>query len=157
MPRRRFHRVAVIALPQKRDHSAARVACARIINDRFEAVADFDAVLAVIGRQQQKNAAIVFFASDSQLLIKVHGVRVDAFSIQRADRHDSHLRPGFLLKFRAQSLQGSFLLRADHPRKVRHIAGGMNALDVFGERETRAKERGAQQDGASKKVSSTHL
>ena len=46
---------------------------------------------------------------------------------------------------------------ADHPRKVRHIAGGMNALDVFGERETRAKERGAQQDGASKKVSSTHL
>jgi hypothetical protein len=110
-----------------------------------------------MGREQQENAATVFFAPDSQLLEKINGVIVDDFSIQRADRHDRHLDAGFLLEFGAQRFQAGFFLGANYPCQVRYIAGGMNAFDVFGVREPRARERGAQQDGVSKKSSNTHL
>src|SRR5438105_2130628 len=97
-----FHRVAIIALPEIRHHGAPRVPGARIINDRLEAVANLDAILAVIGRQQQKYTAIVFFAADAKLLEEVDRVILDAFSFQRTYCHDSHLRAGLLFQFGAQ-------------------------------------------------------
>ena len=156
LPRGGFNGVAVIALPQKRHHRTARVARARIIDHRFEAVTHLDAVLAIIRRHQQQNAAIVFLASDSKLPEEIDRIIFDALPIQRTNRNDGELRACFLFEFRAEGFQFSGLVGPNDSRQVRHVARGMDALDVFSPRENCAKKRRAQQDSSSGKMVSAH-
>src|SRR5439155_6335888 len=88
---------------------------------------------------------------------EIDRIILDALPIQRTHGHDRQLRARFLFELRAQRLQTRLLLRADDSRQICDIARGMNALDVFGTRENRAKKRGAQQGSSSKKKDSAHL
>jgi len=134
LPRGRFDGATKVALPQKRNHGAARVSGPRIIDYWLEAVTYFDPVFAFVRGYQQKDAAIILLTPDAQLLIKVHRVILDALPFQRMHSDNRHLGAGFLLQFGSERFESCFSIRLDGAGKVGDIAGRMNFLDVFGGR-----------------------
>jgi len=103
-------------LPQEGNHGAASIASARIVDDGFKAVADFDAVLAVVGSYQQQNAGGVFFCANTEMFEQIHRVIFDRPIVERADGDDGHLCAGFLLQFGAQSFQTLASRGGNHTR-----------------------------------------
>jgi hypothetical protein len=89
-------------LAEKGNHGAACIACARVVDDRFEAVANFDAVLAIVGREQEQNPGIVFFCADTEMFEDIDGVVFYRTIVERPDGNDGELRARFLLQFGAQ-------------------------------------------------------
>lgn len=123
---------AVIARPEVRNHYAAGVASARVVDDRFGAVTDFYAVLPVIGSDEEENTFVGFFAPDADLFVEIGGVGFNVIAVERFNRDDGHLSAGFLLKLSAQSFELGLGLRLEDTGEIGHVAGGPNSLKVFG-------------------------
>ena len=136
LPRSYFDGTAEIASPQKRNHCTAGVPSARIIDYWLQAITYFDPVFALVGGNQQEDAAILVFTPDAKLLIKVHRIILDALPLERMHRNNRHLRAGFLLKLSTQRFQSGLGVRLDSAGEVGDIAGRMNLLEVFGGRRT---------------------
>src|SRR5207247_2190736 len=100
-PCRPLRRLAIIVLAQVGHHGAPGISRPRIIDHRFEPVAHFDAVFALVGSDEQQHAAIVFFTSDSKLLEQIHRVVLDTLAFERLDGDNRQLRAGLLLHLRA--------------------------------------------------------
>ena len=62
------HRAVVVVLPEQRDSFAAKTSDFAIGQDRFQPVADFDAVFPVLHRQEDQNAVVGGLAADAPLL-----------------------------------------------------------------------------------------
>jgi len=88
---------AVVTLAEVRSHQAASITGASIINNGFEAVADFDAVAAIVGSDKKQGAAVVLFGAYTELLIQPGGIGVDVVAVEGFDSDDSQLRAGFVL------------------------------------------------------------
>src|SRR6266849_9080788 len=122
---------AVIGLAQKWNHGAPGISCARVIDNRLQAVADFDAVFVLVGCYKKQHTAIVAFAADPKLLVQIHAIVFDAFTVQRFHRDNRDLRASFLLDFIAKRLKPRLGIRGDHAREIRHITGRVNGLGIF--------------------------
>jgi len=108
-----FDAGAVISLEKIGAHQAACVARAGIVDDRLEAVAYFDAVGAFGGRDEEENAAIIFFVADAELLKKIVAILIDVPAIEGANGDDGHLRAGFLFELEAEGFEAGFGVRSD--------------------------------------------
>ena len=84
-------------MAEKGNHGAACIACARVVDDRFEAVADFDAVLAIVGCEQEQDAGIVLSCADTEMFEEIDGVVFYRPIVERPDGDDGELRARFLL------------------------------------------------------------
>src|SRR5216683_1196988 len=144
LPRGNLCRLAVIALAQERHHRSAGVPGARIIDHWFKPVPNLDPVLSLVGCDQQQHAAIVLLASNSQLLVEINRVILHAFTFERANRHNRHLRPGFLFDFRAQRFEPGFRFRANNARQVGYVARGADLLNAFRRSEAHSQEKQAE-------------
>jgi hypothetical protein len=82
LPSRRFECAIIVAAAQEGNHGTAGVTGAGIVDDRLKAIAHFDAVFPLRRGNKQQNAAIILFAADAQMLVKVNGVRFDRFSFE---------------------------------------------------------------------------
>ena len=126
LPRRNFHCRTVIILPEKRNHGAACVSGTRIVDDGFNPIAHFYAVLAIVRSKQQQNAGTLFFRADSQMLKKIDGVIFDWPAVQRFNSDDGELRAAFLLEFGAERFQTLLCILRNDPGQIGDIAGGRN-------------------------------
>src|SRR5260370_10876520 len=156
VPRGNLGGLAVVALAQVGHHRAAGISRARIIDHRLKPVAHFDAVFALVGSDKQQHSTILFLTADAQLFVALHPVILDAFSFERVDGHNCHLRASLLLNLRAQRLEPCSGFWADHTSQVTHITGGMNFLDVFRCAEHCAEQKQAVKHCGSKEVSFSH-
>lgn len=123
---------AVVALSEKRNHCAAGVACAGIVDDRLETIANFGPILVFERRYEQEDAAIVFFVADAELLEEFVAELLDGLSFEGADGNDCHLRAGFLLELGAEIFEARRGGRSDDVGEIGDVTGGMNVLDLFG-------------------------
>jgi len=68
---------AEITLAQEGHHQSASVACACIIDDRFEAIAHFRPILSIVWCNQKERTSIVFLGANPQVLIQVVCIRLN--------------------------------------------------------------------------------
>src|SRR5579863_6613831 len=134
LPRGDFDGRAVIVLPEKGNHGAAGIACTRVINYWFQAVADFDAVLAIVGSEQQEHAGVVLFCAYAEMFEEIDGVVFDGAIVERADGDDGELRAGFLLEFGAKRFQAVASRRGNDSGEIGDVAGGRDFVDIVRER-----------------------
>ncbi len=147
MPRGDFDGGAVIILTKKGNHGAASIAGARVINYRFEAVADFDSIFAIVWSKQQQRSGVVFFRADAEMFEEIDGIVFDRAIIERTDGDDCELRAGFLLQLGAERFQAFASGGRNHPGKIADVTGRRNCVDVVGERRaTRTKRQYEQKD-----------
>ena len=91
----------VVATAEEGNHEAAGVTGTRVVDHRLGAVADFDAVFAVVGRNEKKDAFAGFFGADAELFVEVRGISFDIVAIKGFHGDDGHLGAGFLLELQA--------------------------------------------------------
>lgn len=136
--------VAVIVLAKKRHHRATCVSGPGVIDDGFEAIAHLDAIFMFVGGEQEKYAAIVLFAADAKLFVKIDGILLDAFAFERVHGHDGHLRAGFLLEFGAEIFEANLRGGFDHASEVGDITRRTNVFDFLrsgGAKKTEQKKK----------------
>jgi len=95
----------VVILPQQRDRFAAKASDLAIRQDRFQPVADFDAVFVVLHRQQDQDSVVRGFAPDSPLLVQGHGVALDVGAVQGIYCDHGNLRLRFLVELLADVIE----------------------------------------------------
>ena len=127
-------------MAEKRNHGAASIACACVIDDGFKAVADFDPVLAIVGSEQQKHAGVVLLCADAEMLEEIDGVVFNRAIVERTDGDDGELRAGFLLELGAERFKAVASGGRNDAGEVGDVAGGGNFIDVVGERDACAKK-----------------
>jgi hypothetical protein len=127
-----FDAGAEIVDAEKWNHGAACVASASVGDDRLEAVADFCPVLMFGRRDQEKDAAVIFFSADAELFEEFVPVLLDRFAFEGAHRDDSHLRVSFLFELGAEVFEASFAFGSEDTGEVSDITGGMDVFDFFG-------------------------
>ena len=131
LPGRHRDPAVVIAFPEVGYEQATRVTCTRISDHRFEAVADFRPILAVIGGDQQQDSAIIFFRSNPKLLVQTVRVSLDFGPVQGFDGHDGHLRAGLFLQFLAERFELNFCLRLNNSSAIGDVAGWVEILEII--------------------------
>ena len=103
--RHQRHGAVVVVLPQQRDSLAAEASDLAVGQDRFQSVADFDAVFVVLHRQQDQDTVVRGFASDTPLLVQGDGVALDVRTVESVYRDYGDLRLGFLVELLADVVQ----------------------------------------------------
>jgi hypothetical protein len=102
LPGSDFDGGAEVVLAKERNHRAANVAHASVINDRFEAIAYLDAIFAVVGREEQEDAGVLLFCPYAEVFEEIDGIVFDGAIIERTHGDDGELRGGFLVEFGAE-------------------------------------------------------
>jgi len=153
LPGGSFDAGTVVSLKKIGAHQAAGVASAGVVDDRLEAVADFDAIFAVGRSNEEKNAAIVFFVADTELFEEVVAILIDVFAIEGTDGDDGHLGAGFLFDFEAEGFEAGFRVGRNDAGQVGDVAGGVNVLDVVrvggaGECQNQEKKKEPRREGS---------
>ena len=92
--RRGQQRSAIVSLPQDRPDAAQNAAGVSIRNDRFQPVADLDAILVVLDRQQHQQAFVGSLFADAPFLEQADGDVLDRLVFERIHRDDGELRAG---------------------------------------------------------------
>src|SRR5262249_13954399 len=131
-------RAAIIPLDKQRYHLAPEPAYLAIRQDRFEAVADLHAVLAVLGGQQDQHAAVALLGTNPPARRQPDRKLLDRQALERADSHDRNLRAGHFVHFLGEGAEPRLALRIEHPGKVIHVALRLELFDVFPARGMRA-------------------
>jgi len=88
------HRRAVIALPQQRPHLPQRIADESVGKDRLQAVADFDAILMILDREEHQEAGILTFFPNAPFAKQSVGVVFYGIAIGAVDGDQGDLRAG---------------------------------------------------------------
>ena len=140
-----FGGLAVITLAKNGNHGAADVTGARVVDDGFEAVADFDAILTVGGSEEEKDAAIVFFTADAELFEDVDGRLFNVLTVERFYGDDGDLDAGFLLDFEAEGFQAGLRGGVNYAGAIGDVAGGVEIFEVVGVREEGCAKKEAQE------------
>ena len=99
------YRAVVVILPEQRDRLAAKASDLAVGQNRLQAVADFDAVLPVLHRQQDQDSVVGGLAADAPLLVQGDGVALDVRTVQGIHRDDGDLRVRFLVDLLADVVQ----------------------------------------------------
>ncbi len=115
------HSAAVVALFQVGHHLAADVPRASVVNDGLQAVAHFDLVLALLGRQQKQDTAVLFLRTNTELFVEIGSVIFPGAAVEGVYGHDRNLRPCFLLDLGAQRLQLGLGRGINDARKIRDV------------------------------------
>ena len=118
-----FDSGADIVLSEEGNHRTTGVARAGIINDGLDAVADFDAIFAIVGSEEQENAGVLLFCADSEMFEEIDGVIFDGATIERANRNNGELSAGFLFKLGAERFEALAGGSRDDAGKVGDVAG----------------------------------
>jgi hypothetical protein len=132
-------RRAVLPLPQKRQHFATEAAYFAIGQDRFEAVADFSPVLAIIDGQQHHHAAVFAFWSDAPFLKEAIREILRRIAFERMDGYDGKLRVGLPIELLAQCRNFLARFRIHYACEIVNVTLRRKPFDFFRSRETRAR------------------
>ncbi len=95
----------VVILPQQRDRFAAKASDLAIGQDRLQPVADFDAVFAVLHRQQDQHSVVRGFAANAPLLVQGDGVALNVCTVEGIYGDHGNLRMGFLVELLADVIE----------------------------------------------------
>ncbi len=121
----------VIALAQIRHHFAADRSDFTVGQNSFQAVSDFKPVMVVVGRNQEKQAAVGTLRPHLPLFFQPHGEIVNGVIAGRMDGHDGNLGVGLVIDFCAKRFQAAARRCRQHPGEIVHIAGGLQIADLF--------------------------
>lgn len=122
---------AVVADSELRDGFAPKIADESIGENRLQAVADFNAVFALSGSDEDEHAAIFLLRANSPARRKVYRVFVDGFAFERTDGNDGDLRLGFFVQFAANIFDDLFRVGRNDAREVADITLGTERLWVL--------------------------
>ncbi len=103
--RHQRHGAVVVVLPQQRDSLAADASDLAVGQDRLQSVADFDAVFVVLHREQDQDAVVRGFVSDTPLLVEGDRVALDVCTVESVYCDDGDLRLGFLVELLADVVE----------------------------------------------------
>lgn len=132
MPGSSFNASAVISLKKIGAHEASRIAGTGVVDDGLETVADFSPILTFGWGDEKENAAVVFFAADTELFVEFVAILFGGFAFKGAHCHDGHLGAGFLFELEAETFEAGFAIGVDNAGKIGDVAGGVDVLDVVG-------------------------
>ncbi len=118
----------IVASLQKRHCFTAKTAHFSVGENRLQAIAHFDPILPVIGREKNQHAARLLFGSHAPLGRQIDCKLLDGLIAQGRNGYDSDLRLGLLLDFAAKRSQSFPGRRAQHSREIAHIALGLEVL-----------------------------
>jgi len=124
LPRGDFDCQSVIILPEEWNHGAPGIAGSRVVDNRFDAVAGFDSVFAVVGSEEEQNAGTFFFGADAQVFEKIDGVIFHRAVVEGFDGDDGHLRAGFLFEFGAERFEALFGRLRNDSGEIADVSGG---------------------------------
>src|SRR5262245_42084399 len=99
-----------VILPEKGNHGATGVSRASVVDDGFDAVADFDTVFSVVRCKEQQDSGTLLFCADAEMLEEIDCIVFDGTVVEGSNGDDGELRAGFMLQFGTKRLQA--LLRA---------------------------------------------
>ena len=145
LPSSDFHGSGEIVLTKERNHRAASVARASVIDDGLEPVTDFHAIFAVVGSEEQNHTGVLLFCADAEMFEEIDSVVFYRAIVEGTHSDDGELRAGFLFKFAAQSLQPLASAGRDYAGKIGNVPGRDDSLDIVRERgrECEQKHQGA--------------
>src|SRR5260370_13340567 len=90
-----FNRRSVIILSEKGNHSTASIAGASVIDDWFNAVANFYSIFAIVGSDEKQDAGIFFFGASAKVPEEIDGVIFDCTIFERFYGDNGLFRAGF--------------------------------------------------------------
>jgi hypothetical protein len=140
LPSGDFNRRSVIILSEKGNHSTASIAGASVIDDWFNAVADFYSIFAIVGSDEKQDAGIFFFGASAKVPEEIDGVIFDWTIVERFDGDDGHLRAGFLFELGAECFQVLLGGWRNDSGEIGDVACGRNSVDVVAEGGRRSKK-----------------
>lgn len=149
LPRGDFDCGAVIILPEKGNHGTACITGTRVIDDRFDAVADFDSIFAVVGCEEKQNAGTFFFGANAKMLEEIDCEIFHRAVVERFDGDNGHLRGGFLFELGAERFEALFGSLRNDSGEIGDVSGGRNFVDVVAEsgRSSEKQNRKGEKDG----------
>ena len=127
-------RLAVIFAAHQRDGFALKASYFAIGQNRFQAIADFNAGAVIPDGVENQDSAIGRFAADSPLMEKIDGITFDVGAVQGIDRDESDLRVGFLVDLMADVLNLSRCIGVEDVGEIIDVAGGLEVFDRLGVR-----------------------
>jgi len=90
--RRGHQSAAIVFLPQDRPDAAQNASSVAVGNDRFQPIADLDAVLAVLDREQYQQAFVRTLLTDAPFLEQAYGDVFDGLIFETIHGDDGELR-----------------------------------------------------------------
>src|SRR6185312_997726 len=123
--------VVVIVLPQEGNHGSADIAGTGVINYGLQPIPDFNAIAALGWRDQDKDASVVLFAADPQVLVKVDSIIFDRLALERLYGDYANLRLGLLFDLEGEGFQLLFRRGIDDSGKIGDIALGVNVGNLL--------------------------
>ena len=109
---------------ERGDHGAADVAYFGVVEDAFEAVADFDPALAVLDGEEHEDAAVGLLFADLPLGEELVGEGFYGFAFGGVDGDDEDLGFGFFVQLAAKGFHVGFALCGEDLGVVVDVAGG---------------------------------
>ena len=106
-----------------------RLLCRR--GDAFEAIAHFNPILVIAGREQNQNPAGLLLRSYTPLRRQIVGKLVDRLAFERRDRNDGDLSFGFLIHLGAKGCQFFLCPRTEDSREIIYVSLRFKILYLF--------------------------
>jgi hypothetical protein len=120
-----------------RHHGAANIASFGVGKDAFDAVSDFDPVLAVVGGDEDQNTPVRLLLADLPYLKEVVRVLGDGFAVESMDGYEKKLRTCPIVKIGAQGFKFGADSRGENAgvvvditRWLRKASRGLSAEDA---------------------------
>ena len=113
----------------------------RVGEDRLEPVADLDADLALVGRDDEEDAVIELGGADAPMAAELIAEILDRIALQGGQRHDHELVGALVLERLELRRQRLPVFRAQQSGVVHHAAGERGEGGLGGRRQQRQAER----------------
>ncbi len=121
----------VIALPQQRDHIAAKATYFAVGKNRLESVSNFCPIFVIVDRKQHHHASVCSLVAHAPLLEKVVREVFSRIALQGFDRDNADLGLGFLINFPAEPRQLFHGCRVERTAKIVDVSMRIELLPLF--------------------------
>ena len=114
----------VVALPEARGEVVTDYLAGESVRQHaLESVADFDAHLAIVRRDQDQHAIVLLRLPDAPFLEQAIGILLDGRAVQRCDGRDGDLGRRLLFQLIEGAIERFFGRGVDHTGKIGNAAG----------------------------------
>ena len=142
---------AVVPRFEPQRHRARQNDLRQRVGERsFEAIADFDAHFALVRRDQEKDAIVLFCFAELPRAKQAIGVGFDVQALKRVDRRDNELDARFILKISELALDRAFRGRRNDIGMVNHPTSEWRIVHRRESQRRDKKKSGASQRAASR-------
>jgi len=121
-------RAVVVLLAEVGNHLAADAADLAVGQDALEAVADFNAVLVVVDREEDEDAAVCALGADLPAFFQFVDEVIDVLIADALDGDDCNLRVGTLVDLAAEQGEGLDGLRGEDAGEVVDVAAWLQLV-----------------------------